>query len=225
MKIAIASDIHSNLPALEEFLQETQDCDQRWNLGDVVGYGPWPSKCVNLVRENFDISIQGNHDRVVSNEGGLQKFNSMARSGAKHSIKVLDKEQKEWLSSLPEKKSIINNNINARIAHSHPIHTDKYVRPDDFEDMTEYLNNKYNYNYLFLGHTHIQDKQDFRQGTIVNPGSVGQPRDGDPNGGYAIYEEGELSLHRFNYDKSEYVNQVRKLGLPRRNAQRLFSGK
>jgi putative phosphoesterase len=223
MKIAIASDIHSNLPALEKFLELTQDCDQRWNLGDVVGYGPWPLKCAKIAKSEFDVSIQGNHDRVIGNEQNCKRFNSMARSGAKFAINVLDDEHKEWLSNLPEKKALSVNSDQIELAHSHPINTDKYVKPEEFESLRDYMSCKFDK--LFIGHTHIQAKKQFEEGIITNPGSVGQPRDGNAYAAYAILEDSKIELKRFDYDKSEYVEQVRQLGLPRRTGQRLFTGR
>lgn len=220
--IAVCSDIHSNLPALEKFIKKTENCKERWCLGDIVGYGPWPKKCLDLVRENFSVIVQGNHDKNVGYED-YKSFgsNEMSLAGARLSNSVLDEADLNWLKNLPYCKELKYNN-SYLLTHSSPKNRGDYVYPEDVDSLKIYL---HYFDFILMGHTHVPFIEETESGFICNPGSIGQPRDGNPKASYMIISNGVPKIKRFDYNKKHYMNEARKLGLPRRSYQRLFSGK
>lgn len=228
MRYAIISDIHSNSVSLNRVLEDLdkRSYDKLICLGDIIGYGPKPKECLNKIREESDIVIQGNHDRMVAENNSKLRLPPRVKKGLEHSEKQLDKSDIKWLDSLDEKKQIDDNVF---IAHSHPRIRDKYIYPKDFLNMVPIMNDL-SVKFLSLGHTHIQgSKTDLNSGyEILNPGSVGQPRDGNPDAGYAILDtEKEISkLYRCSYDVKKVVSQVKDCKiLPNKNGKRLLSGK
>lgn len=222
MKFAAISDIHGNAVALQAVLNDIpEDVDTIVCLGDIVGYGPHPEECLELVRERCDIVIQGNHDRVIS-EGTLSDFraNLMAHDGAVYAQENLSPEQLDWLRELPEKADLSENTL---LVHSHPEHTDKYVKPGAFPRMRPYLDE---YKALGLGHTHIQHSAVIDDRLIFNPGSVGQPRDNDTKAAYAIVDETsqDIDLRRVKYDIDKVVQDIEDSTITNRVGKRLYKG-
>lgn len=223
MKVAVLSDVHSNKVALDAVLDElsNQEYDALVCAGDVVGYGPDPRECLETVQEECDYVVQGNHDRKVA-EGNFEEYksNAMAYEGLKYSNEELDDSQIEWLSNLPE-STFVTDDLN--VVHSHPSITDKYVMPREFPNMRRYMDE---YNHIVLGHTHLQHKARVDGRLIINPGSVGQPRDRDWRAAFAILDTdaSTVEFHRVEYDVDEVAQRVRKAGLPERTAGRLYEG-
>lgn len=217
MKLGIISDIHGNYPALEKVLQELGDVDRLICLGDIVGYNPYPSQCLELVKDTCDLVLQGNHDRL--NAEGL---NPQAAAGIKYAEENLSEEQKQYLQSLPEKKDVFDTDYLS--VHSHPEILDKYVMPRDFPRMRPYLDS---YEGIFLGHTHIQHAAVIDNRLILNPGSVGQPRDGDNRAAYAIAntETGEHRFGRVKYDIDKVTRKIREEDIPPELGTRLHEGR
>jgi putative phosphoesterase len=224
-KIGLISDIHSNLPALESVLEDMPEVDSLVCLGDVVGYGPWPADCVETVRKECDFVLQGNHDREVESPETYW-HNEMAKQGLEYARDELSSEQLEWLDELPESRKLFDDRLFA--VHSHPEKTDEYVEKSDFTSVATYMNQKNRA--LALGHTHVQASVDMskfdRHGFVMNPGSVGQPRDKDPRAAYAVLdlEEPKVELHRVEYPLSEVRNAVYEADLPSKTAKRLEEG-
>lgn len=234
MKIGVISDVHSNKVALEAVLSDMPSVDSLVCLGDVVGYNPWPVKSVETVKDQCDYVIQGNHDREVVNAESYRS-NEMAYEGLKLSNNKLSDSDINWLQGLPESDTWFDGEVLA--AHSHPEVTDEYVPPRFFT--------KLGANYLeeppyvvLLGHTHVQHKVDMSKfdgvsGLVVNPGSVGQPRDGDPRAAYAVLKtEGNnysksfsVDLHRVSYDVEKVNRKISELGLPEKTGLRLLDGR
>lgn len=198
MKIGLLSDIHANLPALEVVLDDLPPVDRLVCAGDIIGYNPWPAACVDRIRSVASVVIQGNHDRMVDTP---QRYahNEMAHAGLKYAEEELSSEQREWLRALPEQTDIADGAY--RLVHSHPDpdQLDSYVSPEDFAELQSYITQ---YDGLVLGHTHIQHKTTIDDQLIVNPGSIGQPRDGDPTAAYAVLDTNEdtVALRRTAYD-------------------------
>lgn len=222
MRVGLISDVHANLPALESVLDDMGAVDSIICVGDIVGYNPWPTECVERVRETSSIVIQGNHDRTVETP---KKYaaNEMARAGLKYAKEDLTAEQRRWLSDLPPRTEFADNTY--RLAHSHPDSEklDYYVRPAEFPKMRPYLDN---HEGIVIGHTHIQHKAVIGDRLIVNPGSVGQPRDGNPDAAYAILDTEErcVEMRRIEYDINRVISRVEEVGLPKRTGSRLLDG-
>jgi putative phosphoesterase len=220
MQIGLISDIHGNLPALETVLSDMPAVDQIVCLGDVIGYNPWPSECVERVREIASVTVQGNHDRTVRTPE-TYRANQMAYAGLEYAQEELSEKQLSWLDELPRKATVADDQF--LIVHDHPEVQDRYVMPHMFSELWSYLDGYYG---LALGHTHIQHKEVDGNRLLVNPGSVGQPRDEDPRAAYAVLDTEDVSVefHRVEYDIDRVINKVESVGLPNKIGTRLLDG-
>lgn len=222
MKVGLVSDIHGNLPALEAVLNDIPgDVEQLVCLGDIVGYGPWPSACVELVQEHCGTVLQGNHDREFVDPEGYTD-NEQAMAGLRYTNEEVNGDNRDWLQDLPRRQDF--NDGDVLLVHDHPEIVDRYVTPRSFSDIRPYLDD---YKACFLGHTHIQHEAIIDNRLILNPGSVGQPRDGNPKAAYAVVntETWETDLHRVDYDIRQVQRKVKEVGLPQEIGDRLAVGK
>jgi len=219
MRIGVLSDVHANLPALEAVLNDLPSVDALLNAGDVVGYNPWPSECLATVRERDVTSVMGNHDRAVATDSNF-RFNGMAAAGVRYAREALDDHDIEWLASLPDERTCIEGQV--RIVHGHPDDPDRYTYAEDFSPSL--LDDE---DVLVLGHTHVQHAERYPEGVVLNPGSVGQPRDRDPRAAYAVLDLEELTVecHRVEYDVDRTVEAVQDAGLPTKTGERLRDGR
>lgn len=219
MRIGVLSDVHANLPALEAVLDDLPDVDGLVNAGDVVGYNPWPRECLEAVRERDAVSVMGNHDRAVASDSSF-RFNQMAAAGVRHAREELTNDQLAWLADLPDERWCFEDHV--RIVHGHPDDPDRYTYPEDFSPAL--LDDA---DVLVLGHTHVQHAERYPDGIVLNPGSVGQPRDRDPRAAYAILDLDELAVEcrRVEYDVERVVEAVGATGLPEEIGQRLRQGR
>lgn len=223
MRLGVISDVHANRVALEAVLDDMPAVDRLVCAGDVVGYGPWPGECIELVREHCAATVEGNHDRNVDTPDRYS-MNVMAHEGLKHALAELSDEQREWLRSLPRTVELAEGRV--LVVHDHPEHVDQYVQPHSFPEIRPYLDD---YDACILGHTHIQHEATVDGRLILNPGSVGQPRDKDPRAAYAVVDTAadpvDAQLHRVTYDIDAVQRACREAGLPGRTAERLAQGR
>ncbi|AGN02901.1 putative phosphoesterase [Salinarchaeum sp. Harcht-Bsk1] len=219
MRVGVISDVHANLPALEAVLRDIGHVDAILNAGDVVGYNPWPAACVEEMRTREVPTVRGNHDRAVVEQTTF-RFNEMAAAGVDYASRQLDEAQFEWLASLPEALSRFDGRV--RVVHGHPDDPDRYTYPEDFA--ASMLGEE---DVLVLGHTHVQHVEQFDDGIVLNPGSVGQPRDRDPAAAYAILDLDAMAveLRRVEYDVERVIEAVNDAGLPERIGERLRVGR
>jgi putative phosphoesterase len=219
MRLAVLSDVHGNLPALEAVLADMPPVESVVFLGDVIGYNPWPQECIQRIWEVADIVLQGNHDRLVDTPEAL-RGNEMAYEGLRYARSQLTEEEKQWLTSLPEQGEVDG----FLLVHSHPGEQDAYVLPRMFPRMRPYLNE---HKGILLGHTHIQHEAVIDGRLILNPGSVGQPRDGDGRAAYALVDTESLDteFRRVEYDHWVVVRAVEEAGLPVETSERLAEGR
>lgn len=222
MKVGIISDVHSNLIALEVVVERLNSCDEIYCAGDVVGYYPFPNEVVEVFREHEIKSVMGNHDYAVIT-GDFFGFNLYARIAGEWTRKNLRDENLEWLMKLPLK-------IGTEwfeIYHGMPANDlralKEYIFPEDprIELSLEEIEKN-----LIVGHTHVQFVKWYKGYFFANPGSVGQPRDGNPLSAYAIYdtERNRIELMRARYRIQEVYEEVMKAGLPEFLGERLFRG-
>jgi putative phosphoesterase len=219
MKIGVLSDIHGNRVALDAVLADMPDVDELVCAGDVVGYNPWHGACVEAVRERSIPTVMGNHDRAVAS-GTTFAFNSMAGAGVEHARETLDDDQIAWLADLPDERRVFDDRV--KLVHGHPDDPDRYTYPDQFSPRLlgeETL--------LVMGHTHVQGHEQYGEGIVLNPGSVGQPRDGNPQAAYAVVDLDALSVseHRVAYDIDRVQTAVDEAGLPEQVGDRLEKGR
>ncbi|MFW5911759.1 MAG: metallophosphoesterase family protein [Halolamina sp.] len=219
MQLGVISDVHGNLPAFETVLADMPPVDSLVCAGDVVGYNPWPAACVELVRERDVPTVQGNHDRAVASDDAFG-FNGMARAGVDYAREQLDAAAIDWLGALPAERHVADGRV--KVVHGHPDDPDRYTYPRDFApgllDGEELL---------VMGHTHVQHHAVFDEGIVLNPGSVGQPRDRDPDAAYAVVDLQDRSVeeHRVSYDVDAVVDAVAETDLPREIGERLRAGR
>jgi len=241
MKILIISDIHANLTALDAVLSDAKDFDAVWCLGDVVGYGPDPNQCIERVKELPGlVCILGNHDAAALDLIDTGNFNPEAGKAIRWTKESLTKSSENFLKGLPERLEIDN----VTLTHGSPRHP---VWEYLLDTSTALINFDYfETDFCFVGHTHLPVFYHLLDGRnlvevdipkpntgrkmtprmIVNPGSVGQPRDRDPRAAYAIYDPDELSwdYYRVTYDIPAVQARMIAAGLPQRHIKRLTSG-
>ena len=239
MRIAVLSDIHANLPALDAVLADAGQVDGIWHLGDVVGYGPDPDGVVARLREVAATGVRGNHDAAACGGSEIDWFNPDARSAMEWTRGAIATATVEWLAALPERRTLEG----CELVHGslrEPLWeyvTSPAIARDSLAILREPIG--------LHGHTHVPgafvehgdrvERVSARPGSslelerrraLVNPGSVGQPRDGDPTASYMILDPGTASVtwHRVAYDIAAVQAAMREAGLPGFLVSRLSIG-
>lgn len=241
MRVAVVSDIHSNLPALEAVLADVdrEGPDQLWCLGDIVGYGPHPNECVDLARERTTLSLCGNHDLAVLGAIDIGDFTGDAGAAARWTTAELGGAQAAWLRELSpsaEREGV-------ELYHGSPrdpvwdyVLTEQVALISILETTAPIV---------LVGHSHVAlalgwDGAELSGGLapagteidlaagrwLLNPGSVGQPRDGDPRAAWLLIDDaaGRASFRRVPYPIQETQAAMRERGLPDALAARLAHG-
>lgn len=219
MKLGVISDIHGNRVALEAVLADMPAVDGLVCAGDVVGYNPWHADCAETIRDREVPTVQGNHDRAVAADAA-PAFNHMALAGVEHAREQLSAEQREWLADLPVERHVADDRV--KVVHGHPDDPDHYTRTHEFSPTL--LDDE---DVLVMGHTHVQAHEQYEEGIVMNPGSVGQPRDGDPKAAYAVLDLDEMQVEerRVAYDTDAVIAAVEDSDLPRQIGFRLTQGR
>ena len=244
MRYAVISDIHSNLEALTAVLKEidSQEVNETISLGDLVGYNSNPNECVDIIRERGVKSLMGNHDIRACGLKEPDDFNSSAKEAILWTKKVLSQENLDFLKSQP--KTLFLNEERGMAIHGSLKDYDTYIL-SPFNAMENFMimEDSNLPPLCFFGHTHVKiayiilddeittsygedlhisDKGKY----LINPGSVGQPRDMDPRASFLIYdtEEGSIYFHKVEYDIDCCCRKIVKAGLPKRLAERLTVG-
>ncbi|KGF69324.1 phosphoesterase [Hoeflea sp. BAL378] len=202
--LAILSDIHANLTALEAVLADARarGCDSFISLGDVVGYNAEPEECCQILMASGIPNILGNHDSYITTGENCTRSKVVASIIDDHRAR-LSEASIAWLG---RSASFVRDG-DVLMVHGGPEDPlDQYVREVDAAIFPEGVN------VLFVGHTHVQFQHRFGEKLFCNPGSVGQPRDGDPRAAYAIWHERRLSLHRVRYDIDRTISVMRARG-------------
>lgn len=212
-RIGLLSDIHGNAVALRAVLNDISDIDALVCAGDIVGYGPSPGRCIDIVQERDIPTVEGNHDRAVVNDRPYE-------SGDQYANLTLSSAKVDWLSALPRERLLFDDRL--KIVHDHPEQKNRYTIPSAFEP--ELLSEE---DVLVLGHTHIQHAEEFGDGIVVNPGSVGQPRDKDPDAAYSVVDLDAMTvdLRRVPYDIDEVQRRIGDTSIDTYNAKRLADGR
>jgi putative phosphoesterase len=207
MRILILADIHANWPALSA-IQEP--CDACFFLGDLVDYGLEPSLCIDWVRKNAPFSVRGNHDHgvaqnvLVSGQTGYRYLTSVTRPLTQERLSSVDR---RFLSALPVTRYLTLDDTRFLLVHATPRDPlDEYALADvDF--WARRLANV-DANVVCVGHTHHPYVLEVGSKLVINPGSVGQPRDGDPRASYAVIEEDRVELKRVEYDIEAAIRPI-----------------
>ena len=255
MRLLVLSDIHANLEALEACLEAAPDHDDVVNLGDVVGYNASPNEVCERVRAMGGMVVRGNHDRACGGLSDLAEFNLVAAMSARWTQTKLESDHAEWLRSLPQGPLLHDALPGVEFVHGSPRDEDEYVLsvPTAAQD----LDLEGHRGVIFFGHTHLQGGFSYRDGKaqyfaptyeetegfiscrvdldedekyLINPGSVGQPRDNDWRAAFALYENngnspGSVIFYRVPYDVQSAQARVLAANLPERLATRLALGR
>jgi len=238
LRLLVVSDIHSNHIALRAVLDDAAPWDRCICAGDTVGYGPDPNECIDALRDNGFRSIMGNHDHEVitgdasSPEGapGNFRFNPRAARAIEINRGLLTPDSRAYLERLPTSLRLKVDGVNIAVYHGSPrAPLSEYVMPEEAKMRAAQLIAESNCNLLVLGHTHKPYSIEHGDTLLLNPGSVGQPRDGDPRASYALVEiaVGRINPHirRVKYDIKRTQDKMKRRGLPKTLATRLRLGR
>ncbi len=261
MRIAIISDVHANLAALEAVLRHAEaqgPIDGLWCLGDSVGYGPQPSQCIARLREAGAELVAGNHDRAATGKMGTEEFNEDAAKAAHWTRGQLTEDDAAYLDALPEVTFLtpgqdpglkaVASEAEFTLVHG-TLRWPIWEYLHSYEAARAHLERQQT-PFGLVGHTHLPmlvvEGDEYPQGCemyfledgtrlslsrehklVINPGGVGQPRDGDPRAAYAVYdaESETIALHRVEYDIPTTQKLMEEAGLPRWLIERLAVGR
>ncbi|MBE7497023.1 MAG: metallophosphoesterase family protein [Verrucomicrobiaceae bacterium] len=204
MKIAIISDVHGNYPALSKVLEEIDrmGCERIISLGDVTGYYAEPAACLDALRKRQAVQLLGNHDWYLATGASCERSRLVA-SLIHHQRNQIQGERLEFLKSLGSR----HDEGEMTFVHgSWKDNIDEYIYQVGPEMLPP------GYTYCFAGHTHVQFLTQFGGQFFCNPGSVGQPRDGDARAAFATLDSGAITLHRVAYDIDATVHSMKKAG-------------
>ena len=244
MRYVLISDIHSNLEALDATLQHIDLLGLDNNiicLGDVVGYNTNPNECIELLRKRNVRSIMGNHDSRVAGFDSSDDFNYQALEALDWTNSVLTSENLEYIKAMPRTLDVDGRFM---IFHGWLDDTDSYIfGANDASKNFKLLEQAHNSNICFFGHTHVAISYLSSEGKVkvsadtslrltnrynylVNPGSVGQPRDRDPRAAFAVYDAaaGSIEFYRIEYDFKRTIEKIKEAGFSKRTGDRLKLG-
>ncbi len=220
MRILVVADIHGNWPALQAI---RESCDVCFCLGDLVDYALDPVPCLDWVRKHATHAIRGNHDHgvaqnvVINGKNGFKYLNGVTRSLTRE---MLSAEDLRFLGRLPISRMVSVNGSRCLLVHATPRDPLDEYAPADVEFWRRRLQNV-SANIICVGHTHQPYVLEVDGKLVVNPGSVGQPRDGDPRAAYAIIEDGKVELKRVEYAIEETVERIMTSPIPEPARERL----
>lgn len=225
MRIAVISDIHGNITALEAVIAsiDRAGIDQLVCLGDLVGYGARPNECVELIKDRGIPTIMGNHDKAAVRQEDLMFFNDNARQSIRWTRNILKRDNIEHITTL-QMSLIMSDTL---FVHSTPDNPGAWRYLLSNSD-THQSFKAFSKSVCFIGHTHIsvvfRDRTSNRR--LINTGSVGQPRDHDPRACWVLHDTstGEHKLERVEYDINATVQQIKDANLPSYLAERLVLG-
>ncbi len=213
MRILLVSDLHANRAAIEAIREE---CDACLFLGDAVDYGLDCGACVDWVRERANFGVRGNHDHGVAQKVYLQGatgFRYLTGVTRPITIDTLDESQRRFLADLPTTRMLTLGGKRFFLVHATPRDPmDEYAPPD--VDFWKRRLEGIEADYVCVGHTHVQFILQVGNTTVINPGSVGLPRDGDPRAGYAVISDEGPTLKRIDYPIEETVATIQASNLP-----------
>ncbi len=241
-KVLVISDVHANITALEAVLADAGKVNEVWCLGDIAGYGPDPNECIQRIKALPNLTcMMGNHDYGAIGDTALETFNIDAKRALLWQREMLSEASKEFLGTFSQ-EPLVNGNVT--LVHGSP-------RDTIWEYVMNTLVARTNLDYFdtlwcFMGHSHFQavfqyhaetdevsielpkpsEHYELKERALLNPGSVGQPRDRDPRSAYAIFHPREKvwEPRRVEYDIKSVQARILAAGLPPRHAERLAGG-
>lgn len=208
MKVAIISDIHANLAALEAFPE--QDCNRILCLGDLVDYGPNPKEVIRWIRERGAVCVRGNHDQAAGYQTDPHcstPFMRLAAATLHYTLDVLSSAESQYLQRLPIQGELTIEKTRFYLVHATPTDplygycaasSERWVKELEWVDA----------DVILTGHTHIPFVRQIGAKKLVNPGSLGQPKTGNPEACYAVWQDGTVTLKRYAYPVESTVSAI-----------------
>ena len=242
MRVLIVADVHANIEAFQSVIEDARRSggfQQIWHLGDIVGYGPDPAACIDLLRQYDHLSVTGNHDLGAIGSLGLGEFNLYAAAALQWTMSVLTDDHLAFLRQIPHRREAKG----FTMVHGSPRDTAWEYLANEERALANFQES--GFDKCLVGHTHIPRAFRYAGGRaeavefpadiplpvgngrlIINPGSVGQPRDGIPMASYAILDSAESAVtrHRVDYDIPATQAKMRANRLPRALIDRLDRG-
>ncbi|PAB60733.1 metallophosphoesterase family protein [Anaeromicrobium sediminis] len=234
MRIGFITDIHSNKYALEEILKDTKkrNLDKIFCMGDLVGYGPFPNEVINKIKEEKIPTIQGNYDQSVGEElmacGCDYKDQKVMEMGVKSLYWTQENtsdENKKWLRELPKEMDVEVEENKIKLVHGSPRRNNEYLYED--ADVLEEVTEKADFNILVCGHTHKPYGKYVNNVFVVNAGSVGKPKHGNPNGTYVILDikdDIHMEIVEVEYDYEKMAKAIEESEIPSAFAEKIRKG-
>jgi putative phosphoesterase len=215
MRILLVADIHGNFPALQAIREEFDVC---LCLGDIVEYGPNPTACIDWCRRHATFAVRGNHDH-----GCVQKVSIYGQAGFRYltmatrrpTLEMLSSRDQRYLSDLPTTQMVTLGRFRFFLVHATPRDPLDEYTPIEAHVWSQRLAGVKS-DFYCVGHTHQQFRLPLPRGVVVNPGSVGLPRDGDPRARYAIIQDGQVELKQVEYDIDATIREVESSTFPPR---------
>lgn len=229
MRVGVISDIHGNYDALKKCIKEAKklNIEKFLCLGDYVGYYYEPEKCIDLLLDLNAVCIKGNHEKIfldlVKNKEKLSHYVSKYGNGINIALKKLKRKHINFIKKLPNTKKITINKKKILLCHGSPWKNNEYIYPNKFIKFKKRLSN-YNFDNILLGHTHIQMKKKINSKVILNPGSVGQPRDGEGLIKWLIIDYSKMSYEfkKTSFDNTKIIKQVMTYDKNKKNLLKYF---
>ena len=210
LKIVVISDVHANLEALSAL---PESGDELWVLGDLVDYGPNPREVVTLIRSGADIVVRGNHDQAVGFEDDPRctpRYRKMAIETRDMSSRALHGDLAHFLQQLPLHKLVERDGKKFYLCHAIPSEPLYGYCPEDSDRWANEVESL-GVDYLLVGHTHTPFMRQVGRTTVVNPGSLGQPKTGKPDACYAVWQDDHFELKQFPYSYTETIQKLERL--------------
>jgi putative phosphoesterase len=213
MKIVIIADLHGNYEALRSM---PESFDELWVLGDLVNYGPDPGPVIEFVKANSTIVVRGNHDHSIGYDVDPRctvRYQKMAEMTRRYTDSVLNKEQKQYLRQLPLKLDVKRQDTSFYLCHakpSDPLYGYCPEQSDEWVDELDHIKG----DVLLVGHTHTPFIRRISNRVVLNPGSLGQPKTGNPDACYAVWDDGDFQLKSFPYDVEKTAGKLKALRFP-----------
>ncbi len=226
-KIGVISDPHANLEALRTVLEDMPDVDKIICAGDLVNLGPQPNEVIDLIKNEDILTVLGNHDHAVI-ENDASSFNEEVAESLKWTREELTKDNLNFLKDLSKTERLEEEDYEIFIAHGTPRKPLKeYLYPGTSNRALMKMTKKVDTDVIVLGHTHVPLKRTIQSKRILNPGSVGQPRDRNPKASYSVIELGdeiEGEQYRVSYDIEKTKKKIEDFDLPEKLGIRLEFG-
>lgn len=231
MKIAVISDIHGNIFALKNAMQdiEKRGVDLIINLGDFVGYGPYPNEVIDYIREKRVISIKGNYDAsVVDNKFSYIRDTEINKFSLPYAVSTLREENRNYLNSLPKTLTMEFEEKSITFVHGSPRSINEYLKEDSVA--VEEVMKEFKGDVLVCAHTHIPYLKKYGNKVVINEGSIGKPKIGRPNSTYVILNiEKEKDIQsefiEIAYDYKDIIEFMKKKGFPEKLIHSYETGK